>query len=590
MTRTLFILALFCGSAHAQTVTSASYGMNFHSNTLTQKTFSGLCRLWNATDQLSDDVSWAVVETARGTYTWTALDAAVNACKARGQQILYTFGNVPAWANGGGTNCSPAGSQCNPPTNFSDLYNFVTAVVSRYNGDGIIYNVWNEVDLSTNWWSGTSAQMLTIAQQTYSIVHSIDPTALVSTPTYASSGGFYGSQQFLASGGGAYADIIDTHCYPFRAAFYSSTPPTTTPEAVWNAAHYYTTMTAFFGQSSKPLICNEGGWAQDSISALTSQQKIAYAAIWQILLLSGGEKTIAWYSYDDSLWGPLWDGSTWLNSAGLAYRITQSWLAGATFATPVSRIAGTNQIRNPSMSGAVAGTPGTAPTDMSIYNPDSAKGITTQIVGTGTEAGLAYVDFRVFGTATTGAAGFVQFSFEAGQQIAAALGQQWTAGVYAKLQATPTPLPQNSIVLEINENNSSGTYLDNILYDFFNPIGATLNLDQESFATHTLNSSVAYVVPVIAVTYSIGTAFDITLRLASPSMDTGSIWSGALTRPGGYTATIAWDAAGGPTSYATGQAYQRDLFAGSRPIAGGSVTLTNLPLLLESAQPKGWTP
>ena len=57
----------------------------------------------------------------------------------------------------------------------------------------------------------------------------------------------------------------------------------------------------------------------------------------------------------------------------------------------------TNQIRNNSMQGAVAGTPGTLPTNWGV---SVAGGLTRTVVGTGTENGIEYIDVRVQGTTT----------------------------------------------------------------------------------------------------------------------------------------------------------------------------------------------
>src|SRR4029077_4515010 len=52
----------------------------------------------------------------------------------------------------------------------------------------------------------------------------------------------------------------------------------------------------------------------------------------------------------------------------------------------------TNVIKNSTMAGAVAGTPGTNPTFWQVGL--STTGFTQQIVGTGTENGIAYIDYR----------------------------------------------------------------------------------------------------------------------------------------------------------------------------------------------------
>lgn len=95
--------------------------------------------------------------------------------------------------------------------------------------------------------------------------------------------------------------------------------------------------------------------------------------------------------------------------------------------------ASTNKIRNGNAAGAVAGTPGTAPTNWSFTS--TSNGLTRTIVGTGTDGttGLPYLDVRYAGTAT--AAGTYGISFESVSQVAAASGQTWTASMWIALVA-----------------------------------------------------------------------------------------------------------------------------------------------------------
>lgn len=85
----------------------------------------------------------------------------------------------------------------------------------------------------------------------------------------------------------------------------------------------------------------------------------------------------------------------------------------------------TNGIRNNTMVGAVAGTPGTLPTNWSL---DGVGGVSREVVGTGTENGVEYVDVRYFGTPS--ANGTVSLSIDA--QVAASVGQAWTSSIWLK--------------------------------------------------------------------------------------------------------------------------------------------------------------
>lgn len=86
----------------------------------------------------------------------------------------------------------------------------------------------------------------------------------------------------------------------------------------------------------------------------------------------------------------------------------------------------TNGIRNNSMVGAIVGTPGTPPTNWSL---SPLAGVVVQILGTGTEYGLPYLDISVAGTATGG----VNLFFETSTAIAATNGQTWIFSIFARL-------------------------------------------------------------------------------------------------------------------------------------------------------------
>ena len=94
-------------------------------------------------------------------------------------------------------------------------------------------------------------------------------------------------------------------------------------------------------------------------------------------------------------------------------------------------ILATNSLPNNTMVGAVAGTPGTAPTNWSIIEGEG--GIVLEIVGTGSEDGIFYLDVRFSGTPT--ATTFASILFTSATQTAAANGQIWSASNYVKLAA-----------------------------------------------------------------------------------------------------------------------------------------------------------
>ncbi len=600
-----FLFGLLPGLAAAQTVEPYFFGMQFVTPVSSQpqaKVFASLTRLWGATYG-GAGVNWAAIETCKiatvsqtdPCLTWTAADAIVANAQAAGMDIEYTFGITPSWA-------SVAGTQDQPPTSFQDFYNFVTLVTTRYKGKTKYYSIWNEANYggtSQAYWSGTVAQMVTIASNVYPLIKAIDPNATVLSPSIAcgpgsltSPGGFGWMQQFLAGGGGAYADGIDFHPYLYMSASGTEGSPLVSyPEQVAQMVKWLQAAMAAYS-ISLPIVASEGGWATTTSTPSASVQT-AYAALWNWLLAGSGVSRSIWYIYDDvsTGWGPLWNqGAGWLDAQGVAFRTAQSWLMGATITSAPARVANSNQVRNPTGSGVAAGTPGTPPTNWGVYNPDITHGITTAIVGSGTEGGIAYVDWSVSGTETSGGTGYVQIGFEAANQIAASVGQTWVEGAYFKVISRSGNC---QTWLAANENNSSGGsgYLASPLYlPFEIPTGGALSAGYTEWKFKTAQATVAYVAPYFVVSYAVGSACSITVRIGQPSVDSGTVWSGNATLAGGYPAQIIWDSAGGPTARSTTYAYLDDVTGGQTAIVGDAITLTNLPVLLTNRAQKGWMP
>jgi hypothetical protein len=177
----------------------------------------------------------------------------------------------------------------------------------------------------------------------------------------------------------------------------------------------------------------------------------------------------------------------------------------------------TNSIRNNTMVGAVAGTPGTNPT-LWQYVTTQSNGLTQTIVGVGVENGITYIDYRFNGT-TVASASAVAFGFES--NAAAAAGQTWTSSIYLRLVGgTTTGI--SSFVLGLIENNSGGSFVGGALYDIATPTSASL-VTQRYSATRTLTTATAaFCVPTMGISVANSTAIDFTLRIGMPQLEQGA--------------------------------------------------------------------
>jgi hypothetical protein len=174
----------------------------------------------------------------------------------------------------------------------------------------------------------------------------------------------------------------------------------------------------------------------------------------------------------------------------------------------------TNSIRNSTATGATPGTPGTPPTNWQLSS--AANGVTTQVVGTGTEDGIEYCDIRFFGTPS--ASSNMYILADAFGQVAALSGDVWTGSFFAKLVAgSLSNVTVDNYMIERNSGLSI-VASSNIT---ITPTSAPLKR-QRSTNTRTLNNAgTAFVTNQCLVSYSNGAAFDITLRIGLPQLELG---------------------------------------------------------------------
>jgi hypothetical protein len=178
-----------------------------------------------------------------------------------------------------------------------------------------------------------------------------------------------------------------------------------------------------------------------------------------------------------------------------------------------------NIIGNPTLTGSVAGTPGTLPTNASLGgksgNSFASTALTSQVIGSGvdvtTAIPLSYVDIRFTGTmSATG--GFTVF-FQQGIPMGSAAGYSISA-YSAIVGGTTTGIA--GIALALDEFNG-GSYLTTAITSGLS-FGATLARTSQNGITQatTTNGNLYYDITVTA-----GAVVDMTLRFAGPQIETG---------------------------------------------------------------------
>jgi hypothetical protein len=167
----------------------------------------------------------------------------------------------------------------------------------------------------------------------------------------------------------------------------------------------------------------------------------------------------------------------------------------------------TNHIRNPRAEGAVAGAPGTLPTNWTFSMP----GITHEVVGSGVANGKPYIDLKFAGTPTGD--GFLYY--ESSTVVSAASGQTWTLAVdmsvvdgdLSNMDGIRIVLTERTSVGGNNGQNSSVEKLPDALPRRF-------------YHTATLsNGTTAHVQPMMELEWTGSGNIDFTLRLSVPSLE-----------------------------------------------------------------------
>jgi hypothetical protein len=187
---------------------------------------------------------------------------------------------------------------------------------------------------------------------------------------------------------------------------------------------------------------------------------------------------------------------------GLAPQIPSTTLVGY-----LAEGARTNSLRNSQMTGAVVGTPGTAPTNWVL---SAVAGQAFNVAGTGFDRGQPYVDIRLSGNG----AGASFINLEGGTQVAAVSGQIWDATSYIAIvggtQANVTVLN-----LTVQENNAGGTGLVSSAVSFAAAAATTTRFE----IPRTLNqATTAFVQPYLRIDTVAG-AVDITVRIMGPQLE-----------------------------------------------------------------------
>ena len=192
----------------------------------------------------------------------------------------------------------------------------------------------------------------------------------------------------------------------------------------------------------------------------------------------------------------------------------------------------TNSVTNNTMVGAVAGTPGTLPTNWSRFFSGSAA---AAVAAVGTEDGINYVDIRFSGSNNGDATSFV---IDGTLGHSSTNGQTWTASAYLKLVAGSFT---NAPLLLVNYEADSGAIpLAASTVSVTTVTSASLR-SQRLSVTRTNNNASTALQQVVLVLTATG-AYDFTIRIGLPQLEQGAFATSVIPTTSA-TATRAADVA-----------------------------------------------
>lgn len=271
-------------------------------------------RLWDAY------ATWPNLEPRKGVWRFENVDKYIALAEQHGVGLIMPLALSPTWASARPAEKSAyQPGNAAEPANLDDWREYVRTVTTRYKGHVHYYEIWNEPNLKA-FCTANVDQILTLTREASQIVHQVDPTAKVVSPSATSSAGLPWLSEFLSKGGGQYVDIIGFHLY------VNPQPP----EAMLPLIQQIRQIMDANGASAKPLWNTETNWF--SPKPFPSRELAAgYVARSYILNWAAGVQRLYWFAWDNRFVQILTteDDNATPTPAGRAYGTTYKWLVGA---------------------------------------------------------------------------------------------------------------------------------------------------------------------------------------------------------------------------------------------------------------------
>ena len=225
------------------------------------------------------DLFWHQVEyECPGCYDFSAYDQLVALLSERGIRIIFIldYGNL---LYGGGDAHHHAEGR-------AAFARFAARAAHRYQGRGIIWEIWNEPNLDKFWHGPADPHSYALlAQESISAIRRVDPTALIVGPATAGFPWEY-LQALAAAGLYTQLDAVTVHPYRFEE-----------PESAWgDYARLRTILDRASPTRKIPIIAGEWGYATVA-GGISEQQQAAYLTRQYLSHLAADVELSVWYDW-----------------------------------------------------------------------------------------------------------------------------------------------------------------------------------------------------------------------------------------------------------------------------------------------------
>jgi len=123
-------------------------------------------------------MQWGSIEKKQGQFDWTRPDKLVRWCWEHNVRVVFTLRSISPWGTVNAAKQTSIYRSGSIPKDPKSWRNFLTTMVERYKGRGVIYEIENEVN-GKAFWSSSLDDYLSLLKFSYEIIKKTDPQALV---------------------------------------------------------------------------------------------------------------------------------------------------------------------------------------------------------------------------------------------------------------------------------------------------------------------------------------------------------------------------------------------------------------------------